>query len=424
VVDLRSVAGEVSPSPIGPSGKPPGARQALVLIGLNAMPILANASLVPSLPRFFEHFADTTGADFLVPMIITLPTLCIGLFSALAGILADRFGRRRVILTALSMFVACGMAPLLFDDLFGILAVRFVLGIAEACTLTAGNALMGDYFSGETRRRWLSWETILGPLIGSVVLITGGYLGTLWWRGPFALYSIGLIILVGAAVFLWEPSHTRREDVVAGKAPFPWRTAVLVAVGTLLAALPFFSQNIQHGRIFASLGLQSSFQISLYATVASVGTIMGAYAFRVLPFRNVEHFLALAFGLFAVSFVLLSFHPPLALGTVIDAVGQFAGGMTYPAVLAWALSRFPLEVRGRGVGIWSGSFYVGSFVSGIVIGLIGRWTDGFLESLGMIGLACGIASAILLMSNMLRRPQTLKPLDANVPFTSADPPPR
>jgi MFS family permease len=376
-----------------------------VLIALNAMPILANASLVPSLPNFMKHFAGTPGAAFLVPMIITLPTLCIGLFSTAAGVLADRWGRKKLILAALALFVTCGLAPLLLDNLAWILAARFCLGVAEACTLTAGNALMGDYFAGETRRKWLSYETILGPLIGSVVLITGGYLGSLWWRGPFALYSIGVLVFLGALLLLWEPERKGREAVVEASAVvrFPWGTAVLVAAGTLFAAMPFFSQNIQHGRIFAALGLNSPFQISLFATIASVGTMLGAYVFRILPVRRIEQVLTLVFGLFAVSFISLSFHPPLLLGTAIDAVGQFAGGMCYPAMLAWALSRFPPEVRGRGVGVWSGSFYVGSFVSGLVIGWIGRFTDGFLQSIGVIGWACALGAAVFLIASLTRR---------------------
>jgi len=377
-----------------------GARQALVLICLNAMPILANASLVPSLPNFLKHFAAVPGANFWVPMIITLPTLCIGLFSAVAGVLADRWGRRRLILAALGVFVACGMAPLLLDELHWILLARVGLGIAEACTLTAGNALMGDYFSGETRRKWLSYETILGPIVGSGVLISGGYLGTLWWRGPFLLYGIGLLVLIGVLLLVWEPERKQRETVDATVGSFPWKTAALVSARTLIAAMPFFSQNIQHGRIFAALGLSSSFDISLYAMMASVGTVLGAYTFRILPVRRIEQILTLVFGLFAISFIALSFKPPLGIGTAIDAIGQLAGGMCYPAVLAWALSRFPPEYRGRGVGVWSGSFYVGSFVSGVVIGVIGRFTDGFLQSLGVIGFACAAISVGLLIANL------------------------
>jgi MFS family permease len=262
---------------------------------------------------------------------------------------------------------------------------------------------MGDYFAGETRRKWLSWETILGPLIGSIVLISGGWLGTLWWRGPFALYSIGFVVLAGALTLLWEPERRRVETVATPATPFPWRTAVLVGAGTLLAAMPFFSQNIQHGRVFAALGLKTPFEISLFATLASAGTMIGAYVFRILPVRRTDRILALVFGLFAVSFVSLSFHPPLLLGTFVDGLGQFAGGMCYPAVLAWALSRFPPEVRGRGVGVWSGSFYVGSFVSGLVIGGLDTLTKGFLQSLGVIGLACACASIVLIVSNLVRK---------------------
>jgi MFS family permease len=380
-----------------------GARQALVLICLNAMPILANASLVPSLPNFLNHFSTVPGATFWVPMIITLPTLCIGLCSALAGVLADRWGRRRLILAALGLFVACGMAPLLLDELHWILLARVGLGIAEACTLTAGNALMGDYFSGETRRKWLSYETILGPIVGSGVLISGGYLGTLWWRGPFLLYGIGLLVLIGVLLFVWEPARQQREVVNATVGKFPWKTAALVSAGTLVAAMPFFSQNIQHGRIFASLGLSSSLEISWYAMIASVGTVLGAYTFRILPIRRIEQLLTLVFGLFAISFITLSFKPPLGIGTAVDAVGQLAGGMCYPAVLAWALSRFPPEYRGRGVGVWSGSFYVGSFVSGVVIGVLGHFTDGFLQSLGVIGFACAAIALGLLITNLWSR---------------------
>ena len=295
------------------------------------------------------------------------------------------------------------MAPLLLDQLRWILLARVGLGVAEACTLTAGNALMGDYFAGETRRKWLSYETILGPIVGSGVLISGGYLGTLWWRGPFVLYALGILVLIGAMLLIWEPPRKNRAVVQTTTGQFPWKTAALVSAGTLIAAMPFFSQNIQHGRIFASLGLSSSFEISLFAMIASAGTVIGAYTFRILPARRIEQILTLVFGLFAVSFIALSFKPSLPIGTAFDAVGQFAGGMCYPAVLAWALSRFPPEYRGRGVGVWSGSFYVGSFVSGVVIGVIGRFTDGFLQSLGVIGFACAAISLSLLFVNLWSR---------------------
>ena len=63
----------------------------------------------------------------------------------------------------------------------------------------------------------------------------------------------------------------------------------------------------------------------------------------------------------------------------------------------------PPEYRGRGVGVWSGSFYVGSFISGLVIGVIGRFADGFLQSLGVIGFACAALACGLLVFNIWSR---------------------
>lgn len=384
----------------GPNGKPAGAKQALILLSLNSMPILASASLVPSLPTFLKHFADVPGAPYLVPMIITLPTLCIGIFSTFAGILADRLGRRRMILSALTVFVICGIAPIFFENLLPIFACRLALGLAEACTLTAGNALMGDYFAGEERRKWLSYEMVIGPVVGAAVLLVSGALATWWWRAPFAIYAMGAIILFAAFFLLWEPSRRAQMDRVETASGFPWATATLVAFGAFLVGLPYFTQNTQHGRIFAGLGVDTPIHISLLAMVSGLGTIAGAITFRRLPPHRIARSLILVFGLYGLAYIILSFRPPLAAGLALDVIGQFACGMGYPALLSWSLSSFAPQYRGRGVGIWSGCFYVSSFLAGLLVGLIDQHTHDFMHSLGVVGLGCATASLLLLVGQI------------------------
>lgn len=394
-----------------------GAAQAFVLLSLNSMPILASASLVPSLPTFMRYFADVPGAAYLVPMIITLPTLCIGLFSTVAGLMADRFGRRRMILCALTVFVMCGMAPLFFEELKWIFAARLGLGLAEACTLTAGNALMGDYYQGETRRKWLSYEMVIGPIVGATILLTSGALASWWWRAPFAVYAVGAIILVAAYFLIWEPERRVEAALPEIPAGFPWRTAALVALGTVAVGLPYFTQNTQHGRIFAGLGVDTPFRISLLGMIAGLGTIAGAIAFRRLAPRRIERTLMLVLALYALAFISLSFRPPLAIGLALDILGQFACGMCYPAVLAWSLGRFPPEYRGRGVGVWSSCFYVSSFVAGLIVGFLDGRTGDFMHSLGVVGMVCAVLSAGLLVSQLIagarRRPDPLSSTPAS-----------
>src|SRR5579862_4875480 len=109
-----------------------GTAQALGLLLTMQVPIVPIMALVPNLPLLFRHFASTPDKELLVPMIITLPSLGIVLLAPLAGVLADRWGRRRLLLCALALFGGAGLAPLVLDDLRWILASQAILGIAEA----------------------------------------------------------------------------------------------------------------------------------------------------------------------------------------------------------------------------------------------------------------------------------------------------
>ena len=147
-----------------------GIAQATTLIGVAMLPTLAIVSLVPNLPQLFGHFRDVPHHEILVPMVLTIPSLCIALLAPIAGWLADIWGRRPVLLVSLVFYSLLGLLPVLLDNLYEIIASRFVVGAAEAAILTVGNALMGDYFEGEERRKWLGWQTIIGPIIASLLI--------------------------------------------------------------------------------------------------------------------------------------------------------------------------------------------------------------------------------------------------------------
>jgi len=78
---------------------------------LATLPTLAIAALVPVLPTLFERFRDVPQAQWLVPMILTIPSLCVALFSSLIGAIADRFGRRRALLCPWPASQPLGSAP-------------------------------------------------------------------------------------------------------------------------------------------------------------------------------------------------------------------------------------------------------------------------------------------------------------------------
>ena len=80
-----------------------------------------------------------------------------------------------------------------------------MVGLAEATILTVGNALMGDYFEGAERQRWLGYQNMVGPIFGSATLLAGGFLADWHWRAPFLLYLLGLPVLALVVYGCWEP---------------------------------------------------------------------------------------------------------------------------------------------------------------------------------------------------------------------------
>jgi MFS family permease len=379
------------------SQSPAGISQALAVTFANTLPTMAIASLVPVLPTLFAHFKEVPHEELLVPMVLTVPSLCVALFSSPIGAAADAWGRRRILLTALVAFAIAGLAPLLFDDLYAIIASRFIVGIAEAAILTVTNVLMGDYFEGESRKRWVGLQTSISPFVGSSYVLAGGVLGSWSWRGPFLLYLLGLVAWAAAWLVLYEPTRSAKPAdprSVYARRRFPWSSTWLVGSVTLVYSTVFFVQNIQHGRIFADLGVESPARISVIVTLASMGTAAGGFAFRNIRMRPVGILLALAFGCYGVSYIGLAWAPDYRFGLPIDAIGQFGCGFGLSVLIAWALSKYDYENRGRGMGIWGACFFLGQFLSPPLMTLIAHGRLSFLQSVGVLGAACLVFALI------------------------------
>jgi MFS family permease len=381
-----------------------GLAQGIALMAIVNMPSLALSALVPGLPLLFQHFSNVPHFQLLVPMIITVPSLCVALTSGFTGMLADRFGRRNLLLAALLAFSLLGLAPLMFDSLLWIVASRVIVGVAEAAILTVGNALMGDYFEGAQREKWLGYQNMLSPLIGSAIILSGGMLAGVHWRYPFLLYLVGLAVFALVWFACWEPARDHAAPAQGtAAAAFPWRPTLFVCGATVLFSMVFFVQAVQHGRIFGDMGVASPERISIFVTIASLGTVGGGYLFKRLAGVPVALRLAASMALYGVCYVGVAWAPNPSIGLPLDALGQVGGGLLLPALVAWALTHYRFEHRGRGMGLWGGSFFLGQFLSAPLMTMVQSAAGTFLASVAVVGVACLLVAALLAAPALARR---------------------
>lgn len=377
--------------------------QAGLLVAGSCMPVLGAVLLAPVLPTLNQAFADTPCVAILVPLTLTLPALFVALFSPLAGWVADRVGRKQLLVFAMLAYAVFGTAPLWLETLESIALSRVGVGIAEAAIMTCCTTLITDYYAGEQRNKYLGLQTMISSLAATAFFALGGALGSISWRTPFWLYAVSAVIVIPMVLKLWEPART--EPTTTGRTPVPWRQIAAPAAVTLFGGIIFYALIVHLPYLITGLGVGDAALIGLAAAIASLATAAGAISFRFLAKFGTRNLLALSFGLAAVGLFLVSIAgnvPLLIAGAVVASAGT---GVLLPTLLTWAVNGLEFQQRGRGTGIWTGTLFIGQFLTPIVLGAAAAALGNLSVALGALGVACALA----LLAVLVRGPRVMPP---------------
>lgn len=355
---------------------------------------MAIISLVPVLPLLLEEFATTPGSEFLVPIALTIPALCVALFSPVAGWVSDKIGRKKLLVGSLVIYAIAGSFPLFLTDLKQIIASRFALGIVEAAIMTVATTLIGDYFTGERREKWISVQIASGSFAAIILIAAGGFLGEAFGsRGPFLLYVLAIPIALAAAIILYEPV-TRSDGLESRAARFPLKAVLPLILINGGVGLLFYSIVVQLGPILQLSGSVSPAMIGIAGAAANLGVVMGSLLFRRSIHRTGPTLLSAGLIISAIgyagagsagSFVFI------ALFAVIACIGS---GLMLPNMLAWIMRHLPDDMRGRGVGLWTGAFFLGQFAAPVIATALSAKTGGLANTL-LVFAALAAAGAVL-----------------------------
>lgn len=374
--------------------------QSLLLMLGSCLPVLGAVLLAPILPRMQEHFADTPGVAVLVPIALTLPALMIALLAPVAGIIADRLGRKPLLIGAMVLYTVCGVLPLWLESLQVIVISRAGIGVAEAAIMTCCTTMMGDYYSGARRERMFALQMVATSLSAAIFIAFGGVLGEHGWRTPFALYGLGLVFLPLMAWLLWEPrAQVVTVTTTAGRA-FPWRTLAPLYALAFLAGLSLFIVPVQVGYLLNLLHVEGSQQIGMTMGASQFGVLVGALSFRLLRGVPAPRQMLLAFfaagiggGLLAVA----DSHGLVVIAVLINGLGI---GLMMPTLLTWIMAQVDFQQRGRAAGGFTAMFFAGEFASPLVVLAI---TGGVISALpAALGIVAGVQLLVALACIRLR----------------------
>ena len=374
-----------------PGTDPRRARRIIILVAVcTALQMTSYGMIFPLFARKIGDFGDSVAVLATSVMVYSVAAVIAAPFM---GTLADRFGRRPLILGSFAVFAAAFTGYYLAANSVVFIAVR---GLAGALTVGLGPATIGlvaDIAPHDERARWIGvigGGTSAGFIIGPVV---GGLLYDTWGYGPPFAASIGIALLTLAVAFLAIPeTHTlerrrraalrqKRAERLASESgaavsfmaslPHP-----LLAFGTLLFVnlsmvfawffidpqLPFY--------VFDDLGwstTQFGAVISCYGWATLIGSLTlsrSSDRFGRRPIIVVGLILHAAqyFGLMFTSVFWL-----LIVAFIVAGVGE---ALVNPALSAAYLDITPEEHRSRAMGIKTAVGSLGSLLAPALVAVL------------------------------------------------------
>jgi DHA1 family bicyclomycin/chloramphenicol resistance-like MFS transporter len=149
-------------------------------------------------------------------LIIGMYMLGLGLGSLIPGSLADRFGRRTVMLTCVIAYVVISLACAAVNSMEALIAMRFLLGVISAGLSVVPMAIVRDRFEGDRMARLQSMISMifmvvpmLAPSLGQAIMVFAG------WRWVFGIMGgMGTLMLIWAWARLPETLHPEfRQEI-------------------------------------------------------------------------------------------------------------------------------------------------------------------------------------------------------------------
>ncbi|WP_433291233.1 MFS transporter [Actinoplanes sp. CA-030573] len=319
-----------------------------------------------------------------------------------AGLVIDAIDRKRLLLAALVVYAAAGTAPLYLDSLGAIIGSRAVVGLCEAAIMTCCTTLIGDYWAGSRRSRYLGLQTLVATVAATVFLALGGGLGAAGWRTPFWLYLVALVLVVPMYRLIWQPVPS------SGKLPpLPWRALLVPCLITLVGGVVFYALVVQLSFVLDGLGVTSSAAIGGVSAAMSIATAAGSASFAKLSSRRPRTLLPIAFGLAAAGLAIVFAAGNVALVTAGAMVTGLGTGLLLPVLLTWATNRLHFDQRGRGTGLWTGFLFVGEFASPLVVAAFKAASGDLQQALGVLAV---VALALAVVA-LLVVPRSAPPLN-------------
>ena len=184
-----------------------------LLLLATLVPVLGAALMSPILDSLIRPLGASSAniglmiSAYAAPAIVMIPV---------AGVLADRYGRKPVLITSIIIFGLGGTAIAFTTDFRVALALRFLQGIGFAGINPIIITSIRDLYAGGAEATGQGIRFMTSGLSGAVFPAIAGVLVIFAWQFPFLLYAVSFPIAISVYIWFEEPTTPTRSTATDG----------------------------------------------------------------------------------------------------------------------------------------------------------------------------------------------------------------
>lgn len=342
-----------------------------IIFAVTLIAVLGVSSISPAFYDIEQVFSER--AVLLLIVVFTIPGV---LLTPVLGVLADRLGRKKVLVPSLLLFGIAGGACAFARDLNILLTLRFLQGIGAAALCSLNATVIGDLYSGNRLATAMGYNaSVINIAVPSYFLI-GGALASLAWYYPFALsviaVPVGLIVLTS----LKSPEPKNHEDfkqyLSSAFQTIKNRQVLVLFSATLFTFIIMYGAYITTFPLLLGDKFQASpFIIGIILSSVCLTTTVTSSQFGKLTKRYSEKTLIKSvFIIYAIALFIIPFVRSIWLFIIPTAILGFAQGVNTPSIQTLLARLAPIEHRAAFMSLNGMTLRLGQTIGPLLLGAI------------------------------------------------------
>lgn len=344
-----------------------------IIFGITLTYIMGVAIITPAFPKIVKELNISAKDVGLLIAVFSFPGI---LVTPLLGVVADRWGRKRIIIPSLMLFGIAGGLCFFVRDFKLLLILRLIQGIGAAPLGSLTVTIIGDLYSRKELIAAMGYNSSVRSIGSASYPAIGGALAMMGWHYPFILpviaIPIGFLVLFNLKTP--EPEnevHIREHLNIVWKKLRNRQVVGLLVISIIIFIMLFGSYMTCFPLLLGnSFGLSSLIIGLIIASVSLIAAFTSSQLSKIIKLFSRKAILKISFILYALALLIIPLISQPWLFFIPVVIFGIAHGMNIPVIQTLLAEAAPLKYRATFMSVSGMTFRVGQTLGPLLMGMV------------------------------------------------------